>query len=300
MTKKRPDTRIQKHGNGHSYYLDGAKVPGVTTILSNGIPKPALVGWAGNTVADFVVDRLEVADDGKTIIADRLVDDALEWNGSRGSHAAKTSNDRLPRLGLARILGSIRYRDSTAAAAKGTVVHKLAERLALGEEIEVPEGTEGHVDSYLRFLELWQPEDALVEVVVVSRRYRYMGKTDLICYSDPLGDWVRENVNPDLEGPARCLLDIKTSRSGIFPETALQLHGYGFAETIVDNAGDEEPLGEFDFFGAVWVRADGFDLVPIRIDPNTHRAFLYAQQVGNWLSREGGSADAILPAIFAG
>jgi hypothetical protein len=38
-----PATRRVNRGRGHSYLLDGAPVPGVTTILGQGMPKPALI-----------------------------------------------------------------------------------------------------------------------------------------------------------------------------------------------------------------------------------------------------------------
>ena len=41
----------------HRYLLDGKKVQGVTTILSQGIPKPALPPWAARTVAEWVADN---------------------------------------------------------------------------------------------------------------------------------------------------------------------------------------------------------------------------------------------------
>jgi len=293
--KPKNPTRIQRAGNGHSYYLDGVKVPGVTTILSNGIPKPGLINWASNVPADFVANRLGVARnaEGKTrIVADELVRDLLEWNASRGHHAVKVDeSETLPRLAIAKILSSIRYRDSGEASAKGTEVHKLGERLARGEEVDVPEGLEGHVASYLRFLEEWDPTEALLERVMVSRKWRYMGKTDLIARFP--GEWPDET--PWAGEPIGVgLLDLKTSRSGIFAETALQVAAYGNAETMLEGD-DEVPIPEVDWFGAVWVRADGFDVYrfDVRQDPSDRafRTFLYAKQVGDWLDfREGPAA----------
>jgi len=294
--KKAAPTRIQRHGSGHSYRLDGEKVPGVTTILSNGIPKPGLIGWAANTVADAVVNGLAVAttkDGRKRIVADELVGDLLAWNATRGSHAVKVGNEPLPRLALAKILASIRYRDVDEASSKGTMVHRLAEALARGEEVEVPDLVAGHVESYLRFLEEWDPRNALLERVVVSRRWRYMGKLDLI--ADFPGTWPAGTPWAG-EPIGRGLLDLKTSRSGIFAETALQLAGYGFAETMLDGIDDngdavEVPLPEVDWFGAVWIRADGYDVFRMNVDATTHRTFLYAKAVGDWLDWKEGPAS---------
>ena len=297
--KPAPKTRIQRSGNGHSYYLDGEKVPGVTTILSNGIPKPGLIGWAANTVADVVVNGLATAraGDGRTrIVADELVKELLEWNETRGNHAVKVPKaSALPRLELAKILSSIRYRDVDEAANKGTAVHGLAEKLARGEEIVVPEGLEGHVESYLRFLEEWDPRNALLERVVVSRRWRYMGKLDLL--AEFPGVW--PEGDPLAGKPVgRGLLDVKTSRSGIFAEVALQLAGYGFAETMLDGVDEEGevleiPLPPIDWFGAIHVRADGYDVFRFDVTEKTYRVFLYAKAVGDWLDFREGPASTV-------
>ena len=50
------ETKRRNHGRGHSYLLDGEKVPGVTTLISNGFPKSALINWAARTVAARAVD----------------------------------------------------------------------------------------------------------------------------------------------------------------------------------------------------------------------------------------------------
>lgn len=288
MSPKRPapKTRIQRHGNGHSYYLDGEKVPGVTTILGNGIPKPGLIGWAANTVADVVVNGLSTArnDKGETrIVADELVRELLAWNATRGQHAAKVGSDALPRLALAKILASVRYRDVDEAASRGTEVHSLASKLAQGQEVEVPDPIRGHVASYVRFLEEWDPTEALVERVVINRRWRYMGKFDLLAMFPQYG---------------RGLLDVKTSRSGVFAETGLQLAGYGYAETMldgVDGAGQaiEVPMPKVDWYGVIWVRADGYDVYRFDVTDKTFRTFLYAKAVGEWLDFKEGPAASI-------
>ena len=57
-------------------------------------------------------------------------------------------------------------------------------------------------------------------------------------------------------GRQRWLLDLKTSRSGVYGETALQLAGYRFAEVYVDSGGVEQPMPEVDRCAVVWVRAE--------------------------------------------
>jgi hypothetical protein len=213
--------------------LDGEKVDSVTTVIGDGIPKPALVGWAANTTAGYAVDN---------------------W-------------DELSGLGVAerlRTLEKARWNVTKAATARGTDVHKLAQRLAAGEEVQVPEPLTGHVDAYLQFVEDWQPREILVEVPVFNRAQRYAGTLDLIA---------------DLADGNRWLLDLKTSGSGIWPETALQASAYRNAEFYLDADGREQPMPPVDFCGAVWLRADGYDLHPVEADARAFRVFLYARQV---------------------
>lgn len=289
----KPATRIITRGKNHSYELDGRPVPGVTTILDRGVPKPGLVGWGAGTVADFVVNRLAVArseaDPSKVrIVADELVRDALDWNATRTRPEA-VGNEPLPRLALAQILRDIRFRDLAEAGAKGTDVHRFAQRLIGGEEVIVPKHIEGHVLSYVKFLEEWQPEDVLVEFVVVNRRWKYMGRGDLIATFD--GNW----SNGPWEGQpiGTGLIDIKTARSGIFAEVALQLAGYKNGETLLHDDMTEEPMPHIDWVGALHVRADGYDLIPMDVGEDEFRIFLYIKEVGEWLDWKEGAASTV-------
>lgn len=301
--EKAPPTRIQKRGNGHSYYLDGEYAPGVTTILSNGIPKPGLIGWASRIPADFVANLLTVAKDsqGRTrIVADEMIEELRQWQQSRtGSKVVPWSDATpLPRAAVADALASLRDRDRDAAAGRGTEVHKIAERLALGEEVEIPDEIAGHVRSYLRFLDEWQPRDALVETVIVNRRWRYMGKTDLIATFDDLPEWIAERIGSTT---GTGLLDVKTSRSGIFAEVALQLEAYRRGETYLVGR-EERPMPQIDFVAAIHVRSDGYDVFAFDIEterrPTTFDVFLYAKQVGEWLDyRDGPSATIKSPSL---
>jgi hypothetical protein len=142
-------TRRINRGRGHSYLIDGQQVDGVTTLLGDGVPKPALVDWAARTTAEYAVDH---------------------WD----ELAEQTGTARLRKLERAR------WDTTKAAAARGTDVHDLAMRLANGEEVTVPEPLTGHVDAYLRFVEDWHPQELLVEVPVFHRTLKYAGTLDLI------------------------------------------------------------------------------------------------------------------------
>lgn len=256
----------RNYGRGHGYKVDGKKVPGVTTILGAALPKPALIGWASRVAAEFVANR--VRQDGEHWIADDMVADLRTMANNSDDKRDHWGSEKAGPLLIAQAIKALPYLERDTAALKGTDVHNLAEKLAHGVEVEVPDEYSGHVDSYIRFLEEWDPHDALVEIVVGNRTHRYCGTFDLLCEIDGLGT---------------CLLDIKTSK-GIYGETALQLAAYRNAEVYLHpETGEETPMPEVDFTGVVWVRADGYDLVPYESGDREWRAFLYAYQVAMWL-----------------
>lgn len=236
-----PKTRIINRGRYHSYLLDGEKAPGVTTIINKGMPKPALIDWSGRVVAETAVQQRD------------------KWEDMAEGAAIE-------------FLKAAPRSDRDKAANRGTQVHTFAEQLAAGHEVEVPEELTGHVDSYLEWRRDWEPTDELIELVVLNRQWRYMGRLDLIC---------------TMAGE-RWLLDIKTNRSGPFAETALQLSAYRFAEAYIDPADParEIPMPEIDRCGVVWIRGDGYDLFPYEAGPDEFRSFLYVAQVAEFMGRD--------------
>ena len=233
-------TRRVNRGRGHSYEIDGRKVDGVTTLIGDGIPKPALVDWAARTTAEYAVDHWEEL-------------------------AEESGTARLRKLERAR------WDQTRAAAARGTTVHEVAMRLAAGDEVAVPEAIAGHVDAYLRFVEEWAPVELLVEVPVFHRTLWYAGTLDLIARLADGNNW---------------LVDWKTGATGIYPESALQLSAYRHAEFYLDADGTEQPLPPVDLCGCVWLRADGYDLIPVDAGDETFLTFRYAQQVARRFARE--------------
>ena len=248
--------RITRTDNGRNHwYTDtdtGTRLDGVTTILSNGLPKKALINWAGNATADYVLDH---------------------WDDLA---------DLPPSARLKKIQGG-RYESRDEAANRGTQVHKMGERLIGGESVTVPDLLRGYVDSYVRFLDEFQLRARHVEGLVYSETHRYVGTFDIF------GDILLPDM-PEYEGLPRdddgfvcgCLIDAKTNRSGIFGETALQLAGYRFAEFMQSDPKDPdtaEPMPEVAWTGALWIRPDGYSLIPVTAEVEQHRAFLYAQQV---------------------
>lgn len=258
MARKAP-TRRRNYGNGHGYYLDGREIKGrgVTTIIGGGYPKNGLQYWAAREVAAAAVDERDIWEP----LAARAREAAWEY------------------------LKEAPFRDRDEAARKGTDVHRLAERLQSGEEVDVPEPLLGHVDSYLAFRDDWEPADELIEGVVVNRTHVYMGTFDSIATLPGFAAAASKSLGVEVAGD-RVLYDIKTSRSGVYPEVALQLAAYRYAETFLTDPGgevEEQPMPQVDGCAVLHVRADGYDLVPIVADERAFRAFLYVAQTAAFI-----------------
>ena len=195
QTSDMPIARRRNHGRGHSYEIDGRRVDGVTWVLSNGVPKPALIDWAARTVAGYAVDHW-----------DELADE--------------TSKQTPPRA-----LERSRFDTSRAAMARGTDVHTIAMQLASGEEVDVPEAIAGYVDAYLRFVEEWKPAELLVEVPVFNRAAGYAGTLDLVAdLADGarwLLDWKTGDKGTSSPSP-RCNLPPTDTRSSSSTRTTIR------------------------------------------------------------------------------
>jgi hypothetical protein len=135
----------RNHGKGHSYYLDGVKVPGVTTVTGN-LPKRALIDWAGRVTAEYAVDH---------------------WDElSAQPHSARLNT-----------LTRARYAASSSAALRGTQIHSLGERISLGEQVDAGEH-QSEVEAYARFLDRWQVEVLATETPCASTAWGFAGTAD--------------------------------------------------------------------------------------------------------------------------
>ena len=233
----------RNHGRGHSYYdteQPDVKIPGVTTIAGH-LPKDALVGWAANSTIDYAIDNW--AELGELPISERI-----------------------------RKLQRARYDNKDAAAKRGTQVHKFAARLVAGEEVvSIPDDLMPYVASYVRFLDDFDVEPVRVEQVTINREHRYCTTLDLIAdLLDP--------EEPD-EPRLRWLLELKTTRSGVYGEAVLQLAGQRYSEAMVAEDGSEEDMLAVDRTGVVWIKPTGYSFVPVDVDEPEFMDLLYVKQV---------------------
>lgn len=225
----------RNHGRGHSYRLDGAKVLGVTTVLQ-ALAKPALVEWSGNTTAEYAVDR---------------------WDELGALPPSKR---------LAALKGA-RWESKTAAALRGTEIHRLGERVSHGEKVDAGVH-QGEVEAYARFLDRWDFQMIATETPVAHTRFRYAGTADA---------WAWIGAREE-----RALVDIKSGR-GIFDEVALQLSAYRFCEIWQPEGPDsEQPLPPVDAVYVAHVLPDDVRLVPVEADEGTFRQFRYLMELTRW------------------
>ena len=137
----------------HRYLLDGEPVPGVTSIIKGGLPAPALIWWAGETVAKYVADNPDEVRQLAAVSRDALVHE------------------------LARVPN--RKRD--AAGVRGTRVHELGEKVVHGIPVETEtEEVRQYVETYARWLDRFDVHPIYTECMVAHREYRYAGKFDLV------------------------------------------------------------------------------------------------------------------------
>jgi hypothetical protein len=135
----------------HRYKLDGKWVPGVTTLIGAGLPKPALMYWSAKSVAQWVADHPEDVD-------------ALR---------------RMGRGPMVQALKEVPWQKRDDAAVRGTDIHALAEQLIHGAEVNVPEHIGGYVEACVDFLDTWKVTPLVVERPIANRAHWWAGTPDL-------------------------------------------------------------------------------------------------------------------------
>jgi hypothetical protein len=250
-------SRLVYSDGRHTYSLDGARVPSVTTVISKATGKPALLAWAARLAAEWAADHAD----------DLPVLGTASWV----REAAGASN---------------RARD--AAAKNGTLLHDLAEKLLYGDPLPdadhdgapFPDDVIRTAEQIARFMDAWDVQPHISEAAVFNETDRWAGRLDLVA---------------DLADGDRWLLDWKTGASGVWPETSLQLTAYANA-THIQVGGADLPMPEVQHCAAVWVRPDGWELIPVRRDPETYEVFRHMLRVAEWASlRRDDSVAAPLP-----
>lgn len=139
--------------SGRHYEWNGEKFPSVTTILSKGIPKPALIKWAGNMVARIAVEDVE------------------HWMSLSDEEA------------IAYLAGQPDARRNSSANL-GSVIHAAAEAYSKGEEYTpktpISDKAAAYVQGFKNFVADKKPKFLATEAPVFSRTHSYAGTLDSI------------------------------------------------------------------------------------------------------------------------
>jgi hypothetical protein len=160
------------------------------------------------------------------------------------------------------------HRRSTKAAADvGTEVHDLFEQFARGDDPgRVHPDLAAYVAHIHDFHDRYRPDYLHIEDAVWSDEYNYAGSFDAVCV---------------IEGET-VLLDVKTTRSGVHEDVALQLAAYAYADRIIDQDGRSAPMPAIEAGAVLHLRPEGWQLVPVRIDNEVFGFFLHLRRIFDW------------------
>lgn len=147
-------SRIQRieWGSGHRYAVDGERVPGVTSVLGNALPKHALPYWYAKQAAAWAVDHLELV----TALGEEAW--VKQATGAPQDSANKAAN-------------------------RGRDVHSHALALLAGEAPDVAPDALPFVEQAAHFLDRWGVRQIAAERPCANVRfpgYHYAGTFDLL------------------------------------------------------------------------------------------------------------------------
>lgn len=237
----------------HRYRLDGRPVPGVTSLLAGGIPKPALNNWYARKVAEYVEDNPREIE--------RLRGEPTPTQGNPHGHSALVHH-------LAKVPENLRDQ----AAERGTLIHSLGQRYLEGSQVSIPPIYEPEVMGLVELIEALELEPLIIEKSLGNRTQRYAGRVDFI------------GTSPHLQDGAPVLIDWKTSNY-VYGETALQAAAYARAEFWVTDfqPDDENPLPQIEATYVAHIRPGLTELHPLAQSPaeidSHYQEFLYAAYI---------------------
>lgn len=208
-----------------------------------------------------------------------------DYGGKQAAFCAINEWDELARLPLAERLERIRHahvRHRNEAGARGRAIHDLLMRLARGQEVDPPPELDGYVDAYETFVDDWQPKEVLIEVPVFSLEFGYGGTPDVLTHLNGRDElW---------------LLDYKTGESGIWPDHALQMAAYRYADVYVDDDG-QHPMPKIDRLGGVHIQDGSYEFREVEAGPDVFEVFGYVTKIAAFVAagRDAWVGEALTP-----
>lgn len=234
----------------HRYTYEGKVYPGVTSILSIIDKSGPLMAWAAKQTATAAVEMLP----------NRVLESLIESVGQAGAIKALTSRSSWQR---------------DEAAALGTDVHNLADKLVTGQPLpELTDTNRGRVEAYARWWQAsgWTLRLSEAMVILPDEACGFGGTFDLLCY----------------DGDGRTVLaDIKTGKA-VYQEAVLQLAAYGMAKYVQPNTEvsllpkKAWPMPLPDRYVVLHVTADECREVEIAVGTREKSAFLACRELHDW------------------
>ena len=249
---------VGKNGPSHYYKLDGKRVPGVTTIIKDALPAPALVDWAARVTARYAAENLDTLWGMRHMGIEAIEGQVLE-------HEPRTQRD--------------------SAGVRGTRLHEWAEQMLRGQEAEgITNELLPWVLAVRDFLEDFRPTPVLFEAALASHRFGgYAGTLDLV------GDFPEVVVGGRPFPAARRIVDYKSSKR-IYSEIALQLGAYRNAEVYLDEQGVERALADLgisEWGLGVLIRPEGYQVRPVYVGEEVLAAFGRVKWMREFIKRDG-------------
>lgn len=275
------EARIPRRSTA-GFYKDpatGAMLRSVTTILSQGSPKEALIHWAGNLVAETAMEYLPA-----------LI------RASRDPAKRKQAYDWLRRA-------HTRKKDERADI--GTAVHRLIEAHILREPVPAdladdPE-MKPYIDNFEAFVRDWQVTFTASEMVVAHYEERYAGTLDYLLQSPLLAQALGCPPGMDIPGDTKTggELDGKTydgNVKGVYPEAGVQMAAYRKAPYgWLRNGTRVEMPPRHDVGIVLHLRPEGYRLYPVRCGDDVFDAFLSIRAVAEF---QTGPAKSVVGAAL--
>lgn len=248
--------RIPRRSKAGYYrcHVTGAMLRSVTTILSLGSPKPALVHWAGNLVAETAMEHLPYL----VKASRRNSVEAYDW--LRRAHTRKKDE----------------------RADLGSAVHSLIEAHVLGtpvpEDVKNDPELRPFLEHFHRFVSDFEVTFEASEMVVANYSDAYAGTLDFLLRSPYIADGALLMGDTKTGGE----LDVK----GVYPEAGVQMSAYANAEFGWMRDGSRVPFpGDVHDVGVVLhLRPEGYRLVPVRCGADVFAAFKHIRHVADFNS----------------
>jgi hypothetical protein len=287
--------RIPKRSQG--FYRDpanGEKYRSVTTILNQGVPKEALVFWAGDCVAESALDNVPAL----VRAIRRPADRADMFDYLRRAHTRK--------------------KDERADV--GSAVHTIIESRILGTPLPGDLANDPEMAPFLRhflrFVEEWDVTFEASEMVVADPDELYAGTLDYLVRSRLIvasliaqgllpadadldtclmgdtktggeicvGNGRCIEIRPSVFAKSGCPGDLHTVK-GVYPEAGLQMSAYRAASTAWLRNGDKVAMPATHPVGIVLhLRPEGYLVHPALCDERVFDHFRYARRVADWTS----------------